>query len=98
MLIWYLLFIVMCFIFVCLFFFLMRRRPPRSTRTDTLLPYTTLFRSENLLLVRRAEVRVGVDVPAGVVEEVPSVGVCAAHGAVHLRGKEHVVHRHDLGQ
>src|SRR3546814_7097340 len=28
-----------------LFFFLMRRRPPRSTRTDTLLPYTTLFRS-----------------------------------------------------
>src|SRR3546814_93430 len=24
----------------------MRRRPPRSTRTDTLLPYTTLFRSE----------------------------------------------------
>src|SRR3546814_8688991 len=30
---------------VCLFFFLMIRRPPRSTRTDTLLPYTTLFRS-----------------------------------------------------
>src|SRR3546814_9095191 len=28
-----------------LFFFFMIRRPPRSTRTDTLLPYTTLFRS-----------------------------------------------------
>src|SRR3546814_20026087 len=27
------------------FCFLMRRRPPRSTRTDTLFPYTTLFRS-----------------------------------------------------
>src|SRR3546814_6213225 len=27
------------------FFFLMVRRPPRSTRTDTLFPYTTLFRS-----------------------------------------------------
>src|SRR3546814_11554067 len=27
------------------FFFLMIRRPPRSTRTDTLFPYTTLFRS-----------------------------------------------------
>src|SRR3546814_3638884 len=27
------------------FFVLMIRRPPRSTRTDTLLPYTTLFRS-----------------------------------------------------
>src|SRR3546814_5020950 len=31
-----------------LFFFLMIRRPPRSTRTDTLFPYTTLFRSANL--------------------------------------------------
>src|SRR3546814_7380674 len=30
--------------FAC-FFFLMIRRPPRSTRTDTLFPYTTLFRS-----------------------------------------------------
>src|SRR3546814_1776341 len=29
------------------FFFLMIRRPPRSTRTDTLFPYTTLFRSIN---------------------------------------------------
>src|SRR3546814_16788176 len=28
-----------------MFFFLLIRRPPRSTRTDTLLPYTTLFRS-----------------------------------------------------
>src|SRR3546814_8674178 len=32
------------FIYVGLFF-LMIRRPPRSTRTDTLFPYTTLFRS-----------------------------------------------------
>src|SRR3546814_13090290 len=30
------------------FFFLMIRRPPRSTRTDTLFPYTTLFRSEHV--------------------------------------------------
>src|SRR3546814_7100167 len=28
------------------FLFLMIRRPPRSTRTDTLFPYTTLFRSD----------------------------------------------------
>src|SRR3546814_5755029 len=28
------------------FFLLMIRRPPRSTRTDTLFPYTTLFRSD----------------------------------------------------
>src|SRR3546814_8591246 len=33
------------FSFFCLIFFLMIRRPPRSTRTDTLFPYTTLFRS-----------------------------------------------------
>src|SRR3546814_12328774 len=31
------------FLFV---FFLMVRRPPRSTRTDTRCPYTTLFRSD----------------------------------------------------
>src|SRR3546814_15630947 len=29
-------------------FFLMIRRPPRSTRTDTLFPYTTLFRSAGI--------------------------------------------------
>src|SRR3546814_4645399 len=35
--------------------FLMRRRPPRSTRTDTLFPYTTLFRSHyEFGLVREA--------------------------------------------
>src|SRR3546814_15104079 len=32
-------------LYSCFFFFLMIRRPPRSTRTDTLFPYTTLFRS-----------------------------------------------------
>src|SRR3546814_5962990 len=35
----------MLFIMFC-FCFLMRRRPPRSTRTATLFPYTTLFRSD----------------------------------------------------
>src|SRR3546814_13553795 len=34
-----------CFMKSFVFFFLMIRRPPRSTRTDTLFPYTTLFRS-----------------------------------------------------
>src|SRR3546814_21008971 len=33
------------YLFVVVFFLLMIRRPPRSTRTDTLFPYTTLFRS-----------------------------------------------------
>src|SRR3546814_14832566 len=34
-------------VMVLFIFFLMIRRPPRSTRTDTLFPYTTLFRSVN---------------------------------------------------
>src|SRR3546814_3387695 len=47
-------YILCCYLFTVLsspylllssLFFLMIRRPPRSTRTDTLFPYTTLFRS-----------------------------------------------------
>src|SRR3546814_18150103 len=44
----YLYVVYVCSLLFCLmilFFFLMIRRPPRSTRTDTLFPYTTLFRS-----------------------------------------------------
>src|SRR3546814_10759075 len=44
--------------YLCFFFFLMIRRPPRSTRTDTLFPYTTLFRSlypETIHLVARED-------------------------------------------
>src|SRR3546814_20134665 len=37
------------------FFFLMIRRPPRSTRTDTLFPDTTLFRSTKALIVRLSD-------------------------------------------
>src|SRR3546814_6456101 len=37
------------------FFVLMIRRPPRSTRTDTLFPYTTLFRSAFLFDFPRIE-------------------------------------------
>src|SRR3546814_7047643 len=49
-------------------FFLMIRRPPRSTRTDTLFPYTTLFRSRlrnaphRTLALRRALMAVRVEV------------------------------------
>src|SRR3546814_10641591 len=44
--------IVLCFVF-SFFFFLMIRRPPRSKRTDTLFPYTTLFRSHSVSSSRR---------------------------------------------
>src|SRR3546814_15668534 len=39
-----------CIVFL---FFLMLRRPPRSTRTDTLFPYTTLFRSADIMVEER---------------------------------------------
>src|SRR3546814_18860725 len=42
--------------------FLMIRRPPRSTRTDTLFPYTTLFRS-----------RLRSATPCSIAQRVPSV-------------------------
>src|SRR3546814_6624709 len=38
-------------LYVLFVFFLMIRRPPRSTRTDTLFPYTTLFRSADVALL-----------------------------------------------
>src|SRR3546814_16732684 len=41
--------VIFSFLGFMLFFFLMIRRPPRSTRTDTLFPYTTLFRSDRRL-------------------------------------------------
>src|SRR3546814_1295720 len=37
-----------------IFFFLRIRRPPRSTRTDTLFPYTTLFRSISCVSMAQA--------------------------------------------
>src|SRR3546814_15127465 len=52
--------------YVSLVFFLMIRRPPRSTRTDTLFPYTTLFRSRREQPGRdRADQSVGTRAGAG---------------------------------
>src|SRR3546814_17152373 len=41
-------------VFFVIVLFLMVRRPPRSTRTDTLFPYTTLFRSPHCYVMVRA--------------------------------------------
>src|SRR3546814_16594239 len=60
------------------FFFLMIRRPPRSTRTDTLFPYTTLFRSP-----RR---------PHGDDQWI-SAGTRKQHGASIRSGKRRGLHR-----
>src|SRR3546814_16666329 len=73
----------MCYVVLCLLclydcfwwywicmlvFFLMIRRPPRSTRTDTLFPYTTLFRS----LV--------ADIGATIEKHMKSIGLIKAEG------------------
>src|SRR3546814_14484872 len=46
--------VMLCMTCDSFLFFLMIRRPPRSTRTDTLFPYPTLFRSGEWLAERRA--------------------------------------------
>src|SRR3546814_7014147 len=51
------------------FFFLMRRRPPRSTRTDTLFPYTMLFRSPHAALPAAAAAQARFEGAAGAVAE-----------------------------
>src|SRR3546814_1492390 len=62
----------------------MIRRPPRSTRTDTLFPYTTLFRSVGIVAAR--------DHAA---DELVAEGVDGAeplegrHGAAQARSEEH---------
>src|SRR3546814_8326188 len=64
---------------LCLFFFLMIRRPPRSTRTDTLFPYTTLFRSFPPALAAEAGFAIAAE-PDRRVEQV---------GGVDPRSEEH---------
>src|SRR3546814_9339360 len=66
-------------------FFLMIRRPPRSTRTDTLFPYTTLFRSADAPVARLCRVALAAR----------AVCLCAGGGALvlddaaALRSEEH---------
>src|SRR3546814_9489639 len=68
------------------FVFLMIRRPPRSTRTDTLFPYTTLFRSG----VVDDAVAGGIDRRAAGGREVGAlVHPRVAEDRMHKRSEEH---------
>src|SRR3546814_8877354 len=75
----------------------MIRRPPRSTRTDTLFPYTTLFRSAGAGWRRRgarfyARPRAGSDVAAGVGPRDRGGALLSSDGhrpARGLRSEEH---------
>src|SRR3546814_11580614 len=76
----------------------MLRRPPRSTRTDTLFPYTTLFRSVELVLQRRGDAHVAADqvaVPADSHADALHVaGTTHRHGPAAADAVEHVVADH----
>src|SRR3546814_13252337 len=66
------------------FFFLMIRRPPRSTRTDTLFPYTTLFRSHRhaLMPMGPGDKRRDDSCAYGAVEK-PPPAMCESGGDEH---------------
>src|SRR3546814_4253332 len=79
----------MCVLVV--FFFLMILRPPRSTRTDTLFPYTTLFRSDQAGPGgERALRRDG--------ERHHPPGVARAAGEMRLAGRDHRGHPAKIGR
>src|SRR3546814_12806694 len=71
--------VVLLYVLIC-FFFLMIRRPPRSTRTDTLFPYTTLCRSLDVkrLAAAAAALLVGIGEHEAAVELVVDVVHLAA--------------------
>src|SRR3546814_17800296 len=61
------------------FFFLMIRRPPRSTRTDTLFPYTTLFRSSPMArTIQRIDQRGDVRIRIGTSYDMADVALGAS--------------------
>src|SRR3546814_14049945 len=84
------------FIDIVVLFFLMILRPPRSTRTDTLFPYTTLFRSARVFKLSMCRAA-----PAPVVGSAPSGGAerngqCLQHArfahresGAEIRSEEH---------
>src|SRR3546814_18829125 len=70
-------------------FFLMKRRPPRSTRTDTLIPYTTLCRSQLLRPPRDAWQKTAPACGKGVIKVRQKD---AGNIADHLRVQEIILH------
>src|SRR3546814_3684699 len=86
---------ISCYIFCC-FFFLMIRRPPRSTRTDTLFPYTTLFRSALVLAVGERILDAGGDVGALELHVVERGALAPQRTAIVHRGLRSEEHTSEL--
>src|SRR3546814_20663564 len=83
------------------FFFLMIRRPPRSTRTDTLFPYTTLFRSRLVLGqggLRLRQKRLQVRVFLSERGDVHAPFQSQAHVSRHLEPAPRVTASHSSGK
>src|SRR3546814_11672462 len=68
----------------------MRRRPPRSTRTDTLFPYTTLFRSARQTFV----IVLGLDLDLAEVDGIVGLHAAGETGALDRFGAQ-VIERLD---
>src|SRR3546814_5445449 len=83
------------------FFFLMIRRPPRSTRTDTLVPYTTLFRSAHVILGGESYVALAEGLQkalwalGGAPREHRSDSLSAAFRNLDASAREDLTHRYD---
>src|SRR3546814_1930920 len=89
----------------CVVLFLIIRRPPRSTRTDTLFPYTTLFRSGRMLAVRAALPALAERLPAdiglaavnapelvvlsGPADSIETLSATLLGQGIHCRSEEH---------
>src|SRR3546814_1318190 len=79
-----------------LFFFLRIRRPPISTPTDTLFPYTTLFRSQPRSNLVQRDPGLRQPCPAGMPQDVrrdgvdhDRIAVLVQHRNLDLRSEEH---------
>src|SRR3546814_18952242 len=94
-------------VYCLFFFFVMIRRPPRSTRTDTLFPYTTLFRSQIALCERviaiAGEPSIGHPLDLGLLlqpfgerERVGAMPLPPQVQRLHAGQRQEGVHRHHL--
>src|SRR3546814_14998746 len=83
--------------------FLMIRRPPRSTRTDTLLPYTTLFRSNDIAELQRLKAIAPASFHTKIQKQIDNIyaGIDGERSAAHSINREFgskpkIVILHDL--
>src|SRR3546814_18451213 len=74
----------------------MIRHPPRSTRTDTLFPYTTLFRSLDQIVARAEQHRTNIGVAVPVAHQ-QSGGAQIDGGAEESQARDRTAFRHDAG-